>query len=150
MNYKGDFVAFRNQRVGVQLDRAFNDAFKTYNPLEKIDLKTGNLNVDLQPFMDSVKQFATNRVGEDVEILSVTIIRVNHDDKTEANIKSFQDKLAQMRNLEQDKKNAELQKQITETNAKVDKVTRCLEIAEKTDQSPGLCLNPGIVVGAGK
>jgi regulator of protease activity HflC (stomatin/prohibitin superfamily) len=147
MDYKGDFESFRGQRVGVQLDSAVNDAFATYNPLERIDSKTGNLNVDLKPFSESIKSNAEGRLADDVEILSVTITRVNHDDKTEGNIKAFQDKLAQTRNLEQDRRNAEIQKQITETNAKVDKVTRCLEIAEKNGSTPGLCINPGIVTG---
>ncbi len=148
MDYKGDFDSFRGQRVGVQLDSAVNDAFATYNPLEKIDDNTGNLNVDLKPFAENIKTSAEARLAEDVDILSVTITRVNHDDKTEGNIKVFQDKLAQTRNLEQDRRNADIQKQITETNAKVDKVTRCLEIAEKNGSNPGLCINPGIVTGA--
>ncbi|MFU8853450.1 SPFH domain-containing protein [Micromonospora sp. SL1-18] len=150
MDYKGDFDSFRGQRVGVQLDSAVNDAFSSYNPLERIDAKTGSLNVDLKPFSQSIKTNAEGRLAEDVDILSVTITRVNHDEKTEGNIKAFQDKLAQTRNLEQDRRNAEIQKQITETNAKVDKVTRCLEIAEKNDSSPGLCINPGIVMGTTK
>ncbi|MBL6280197.1 SPFH domain-containing protein [Micromonospora fiedleri] len=150
MDYKGDFDSFRGQRVGVQLDSAVNDAFASYNPLERIDAKTGNLNVDLKPFAESIKSSAEGRLGSDVDILSVTITRVNHDDKTEGNIKAFQDKLAQTRNLEQDRRNAEIQKEITETNAKVDKVTRCLEIAEKNGSSPGLCINPGIVTGTAK
>ncbi|AEB44046.1 MULTISPECIES: SPFH domain-containing protein [Micromonospora] len=150
MDYKGDFDSFRGQRVGVQLDSAVNDAFASYNPLERIDAKTGNLNVDLKPFAESIKSSAEGRLGSDVDILSVTITRVNHDEKTEGNIKAFQDKLAQTRNLEQDRRNAEIQKEITETNAKVDKVTRCLEIAEKNGSSPGLCINPGIVTGTAK
>lgn len=148
MDYKGDFEAFRGQRVGVQLDGAVNDAFATYNPLANIDAKTGNLNVDLKPFADKVKTSAQERLGDDIEILSVTIIRVNHDEKTEANIKVFQDKLAQGRNLDQDLINAEKQKAVTEKNAEVDKITRCLEIAERTGSNPGLCLNPGIVMGS--
>lgn len=147
MDYKGDFQSFRGQRVGVQLDSAVNDAFTAYNPLERIDAKTGNLNVDLKPFAASIKANAEERLADDVEILSVTITRVNHDDKTESNIKAFQDKLAQTRNLEQDRLNAEIQKEVTETNAKVDKVTRCLEIADKHGSSPGLCINPGIITG---
>lgn len=147
MDYKGDFEAFRGQRVGVQLDGAVNDAFATYNPLANIDAKTGNLNVDLKPFADKVKTSAQERLGTDIEILSATIIRVNHDEKTESNIKVFQDKLAQGRNLDQDLVNAEKQKRVTEKNAQVDKVTRCLEIAERTGSSPGLCINPGIVMG---
>ncbi|MFJ8580741.1 SPFH domain-containing protein [Micromonospora sp. NPDC093277] len=150
MDYKGDFDSFRGQRVGVQLDSAVNDAFSTYNPLERIDAKTGSLNVDLKPFAENIKSNAERRLSEDADILSVTITRVNHDEKTEGNIKAFQDKLAQTRNLEQDRRNAEIQKQITETNAKVDKVTRCLEIAEKNGSSPGLCINPGIVTGTAK
>lgn len=133
--------------MGVQLDSAVNDAFAAYNPLEKIDARTGDLNVDLKPFAANIKTSADTRLASDVDILSVTITRVNHDDKTEGNIKAFQDKLAQTRNLEQDRKNAEISKQITETNAKVDKVTRCLEIAEKNGANPGLCINPGIVTG---
>ncbi|MFI9640699.1 SPFH domain-containing protein [Micromonospora sp. NPDC051925] len=147
MDYKGDFESFRGQRVGVQLDSAVNDAFAAYNPLEKIDARTGNLNVDLKPFAEGIRGNAEGRLSGDVDILSVTITRVNHDDKTEGNIKAFQDKLAQTRNLEQDRKNADIQKQITETNAKVDKVSRCLEIAEKNGSTPGLCINPGIVTG---
>ncbi|MBE1491360.1 SPFH domain-containing protein [Plantactinospora soyae] len=148
MDYKGDFEAFRGQRVGVQLDGAVNDAFASYNPLANIDAKTGNLNVDLKPFAEKVQTSAQGRLGDDIEILSVTIIRVNHDEKTEANIKVFQDKLAQGRNLDQDLINAEKQKAITEKNAQVDKITRCLEIAERTGSSPGLCINPGIVTGS--
>lgn len=148
MDYKGDFEAFRGQRVGVQLDGATNDAFAAYDPLANIDAKTGNLNVDLKPFADKVKTSAQERLGDDIQILSVTIIRVNHDDKTEANIKVYQDKLAQSRNLDQDLVNAEKQAAVTRKNAEVDKVTRCLEIAERTNNSPGLCLNQGIVIGA--
>jgi regulator of protease activity HflC (stomatin/prohibitin superfamily) len=148
LDYKGDFEAFRGQRVGVQLDGAVNDAFASYNPLANIDAKTGNLNVDLKPFADRVQTSAQQRLGADIEILSVTIIRVNHDEKTEANIKVFQDKLAQGRNLDQDLVNAEKQKAITAKNAQVDKTTRCLEIAEKNGTNPGLCINSGIVVGA--
>ncbi|HEX5996982.1 MAG TPA: SPFH domain-containing protein [Jiangellales bacterium] len=147
MDYKGDFESFKGQRVGVQLDSAVNDAFASYNPLERIDAATGNLNVDLTPFADAIKANAEARLSDDIHILSVTITRVNHDEKTESNIKAFQDKIAQTRNLEQDRKNAEIQKQITETNAKVDKVSRCLEIAEKNGTNPGLCINPGIVIG---
>lgn len=146
--YKGDFEEFKGQRVGVQLDSAVNDAFATYNPLANVDQKSGNLNVPLEPYSQAIKGFAEARLGTDVEILSVTVVRVDNDEKTDNNIKAFQDKLAQGRNLEQDKKNAEIQKQVTETNAKVDKQTRCLEIAEKTGTNPGLCLNPGIVMGA--
>lgn len=146
--YKGDFDEFKGQRVGVQLDSAVNDAFAAYNPLQNVDAKSGNLNVPLEPYSQAIKGYAEQRLGTDVEILSVTVVRVDNDEKTDGNIKAFQDKLAQTRNLEQDRKNAEISKQVTETNAKVDKVTRCLEIAMATGTNPGLCLNPGVIMGA--
>lgn len=150
MAYKGNFQQMVDTRINVNLTAAMNDAFATYSPLAKIDQTTGNLNVDIAPYVTAVKTKAEGRLGSEIDILSVSITRVNHDDKTEANIKAFQDKLAEARNLTQDKVNAELRKQITEKNAQVDKVTRCLEIAEKTNSNPGLCINPGIVMGSSK
>ena len=147
MDYKGDFAA-----SGVSGWVCSSTALSTtrspaYDPLEKIDAQTGDLNVDLKPFPANIKTSAETRLATDVDILSVTITRVNHDDKTEGNVEAFQDKLAQTRDLEQDRKNAEISKQITETNAKVDKVTRSWRSPEKNGANPGLCINPGIVTG---
>ena len=139
MAYKGDFEEFKGQRVGVQLDSAVNDAFADYNPLQNID-KGGNLNVPLQPFADKIKSAAEQRLGSDVEIISVTVTRVDHDEKTENNIKTFQDKLAQGRNLDQDKINADKAKAITDKNSGRDKQAWCLEISEKNGTDPGPCL----------
>jgi uncharacterized protein YerC len=147
LDYKKDFDLFKNQRVGVQLDSSVNDAFADYNPLAGIDAKTGTLNLDLKPYQEKIKTSAEARLGNDIKILSVTVTRVNHDPETENRIKAFADKLALGRNLDQDKINAVKQAEVTQKNATADKVTRCLEIAEKVQSNPGLCLNPGIVMG---
>lgn len=42
---------------------------------------------------------------------------------------------------------AEKQAEVIRKNAEVDPVTRCMEIAAANGSSPGLCLNPGIVMG---
>jgi len=147
-DYKKDFEAFRGQRVGTQLDTILNDAFATYNPLANIDANTGNLNVDLKPYADKVRDLAVERLGEDITIVSVSVVRVNHDATTEANIKAFGTKLAEGRNLDQDLINAAKRKAVTEKNAEVNNVVRCLEISEHSGTAPGLCINPGIILGA--
>lgn len=144
-DYKQDFQLFKN-KIGVQLDDVVNDVFADYNPLENIDSKTGNLNVPLEKFADEIMKLARERLGSEVDIVSISLPRVDHDEKTENNIKNFQDKLAEARNLAQEAKNAETRKAITEKNAEVDDIARCLEIAEKAGKEPGWCLNPGLAI----
>lgn len=143
MEYKGSFSAFQARRVDVQLDNAVIDAFASYDPLANIENK-GNVNIPLEPYARKIEEAARVRLAADVKILSVIVTRVNHDDKTEANIKAYQDKIAQGRNLDQDKVNADKQAEVTRKNASVDQVTRCLEIAAANGTNPGWCLNPGI------
>lgn len=141
-SYKRDFAHFVARRVDPAFSEAFNEAFATHDPLANID-KAGNLNVPLRPFADAVKAGIVSRIGADVEVLSVVVTRVNYDDKTQANIEAFQQATVRARTLEKEKANAEIQKGITETNAKVDPVTRCLEIADKHGREPGFCLGGG-------
>lgn len=141
--YKKDFTLFTGRRVDPAITLSLNDAFGAYNPLANIDAKTGNLNVPTGPLTEQVKAALTTRLGNDVEILSVIVTRVNHDEKTQTAIDAFQASILKARVLEQDKKNAELQKQISETNAKSDAVTRCLELADKHGKEPGFCLGGG-------
>lgn len=147
-NYKQDFNLFKN-KIGVQLDNIVNRAFTTYNPLLNIDVKTGDLNVDLKPFADEILRLAENELGDEVEFISISLPRVDHDKVTEENIKKFQDEISKGRVLDQEKINAEKRKEVTETNAEVDDIVRCLEIAEKNGSNPGWCLNPGMAL-AGK
>lgn len=141
-SYRKDFGTFVARRVDPAFTEAFNEAFASHDPLKNID-QGGNLNVPLKPFADAVRSGVTARLAEDVEVLSVVITRVNYDDKTQANIEAFQQTILKARTLEKEKANALLSKQITETNAQVDAVTRCLEIAEKTGGEPGFCLGGG-------
>jgi regulator of protease activity HflC (stomatin/prohibitin superfamily) len=141
--YKKDFTLFIGRRVDPSITLAMNEVFGAYNPLANIDAGTGNLNVPTGPLADQVKAALTNRLGEDVEILNVVITRVNHDDKTQASIDAYQQAINRSRVLDQERANAEKQKSITELNAKVDAVTRCLELADKHGKEPGFCLGGG-------
>lgn len=141
-SYKKDFGTFVARRVDPAFAEAFNEAFAPHDPLKNID-QGGNLNVPLGPFADAVKAGIAKRIGDDVEVLSVVVTRVNYDEKTQGHIEAYQQAVLKARTLEKEKANAEIQKQITETNAQVDPVTRCLELADKHGKEPGFCLGGG-------
>lgn len=141
--YKKDFTLFVGRRIDPAITLAMNETFGAYNPLSNIDAGTGNLNVPTGPLADQVKTSLTARLGEDVEVLTVVITRVNHDEKTQGTIDAYQQAINRSRVLDQEKLNAEKQKAITETNAKVDAVTRCLELADRHGKEPGFCLGGG-------
>ncbi|MCX5066612.1 SPFH domain-containing protein [Micromonospora lupini] len=148
-SYKKEFETFTARRVDPAFAEAFNEAFNPHDPLKNIDGQ-GNLNVPLGPYADTVKAGIVKRIGEDVEVLSVVVTRVNYDDKTQGYIEAFQQAVLKTRTLEKEKANALIQKQITETNAQVNDVTRCLEIADRHGNEPGFCLGGGNPVQSGK
>lgn len=142
-SYKKDFSLFVGRRIDPAMQDAMNTAFASYDPLANVDKATGNLNVPTGPLAETVKMTLQRIIGEDVQILTVAIPRVNHDEKTQASIDAYQQAINKSRVLDQEKENAEKQKAITETNAKVDSVTRCLELADKHGKEPGFCLGTG-------
>lgn len=142
-SYKKDFSLFVGRRIDPAMQDAMNEAFAAYDPLANIDKATGNLNVPTGPLADKVRTALETRIGADVQILTVSIPRVNHDDKTQASIDAYQQAINRSRVLDQERENADKQKLITETNAKVDAVTRCLELADKHGKEPGFCLGGG-------
>ncbi len=143
--YKGDYEYFYVTRVDALMVDSVKKAFRPYDALANAE-KTGNLNVPLEPFVNDVKKNLTDSLGVDLDVISVVIPQVRPDTKTQEKINELQDMIAKGRNLDQDLKNAEKQKAVSETNAKVDKVTRCLEIADADGKEPGLCLNGGAVL----
>lgn len=139
-SYRKDFNRFVDKRVTPAFTEAFNLAFSAHDPLVNIDAKDGKLNVPLAPFAKATQQAIQDQVGNDVEVLSVIVTRINYDPKTQAQIDQYQQAILKGRVLEKEKKNAELAKAVTETNAKVDKVTRCLELAKELSKEPGYCM----------
>lgn len=139
-SYRQDFERFVDKRVDPAMGEAFNEAFASHDPLANIDNKDGKLNVPLAPFASAVKTNIETKIGRDIEVLSVVVTRINYDGKTQGNIEQYQQAILKGRVLEKEKTNADLQKTITETNAKVDKQTRCMELAEKLNKEPGYCM----------
>lgn len=94
-DYRG-FDHIRDSLVTRDLNQALNDVFVDYNPL-------GNLNSDkvippvsLETLSDRVKKLLvgddgnSGRIGEQVEVLSVFIPIVHHDDQTQTKINQYQ------------------------------------------------------------
>jgi regulator of protease activity HflC (stomatin/prohibitin superfamily) len=143
-SYKREFEQFQTRRVEPNLTGALNDIFANHDPLANVDDKTGVVKpVDTQSLVEPLKANIERRIGDDIDVLNVVFGFVRYDGKTQEQIEAFQQKVLAAKNLEQDRKNADLQKKISETNAQVNPVVRCLEIVAQRGGEPGLCLGGG-------
>lgn len=139
-SYRKEFDRFVGKRVNPGITGALNEVFTDHDPLANIDKADGKLNVPLGPFMTATKNKIEERIGGDIEVLSVAITRVNYDEKTQGQIDQYQAAILKGRVLEKDYDNALLAKKVTETNAQVDQRTRCLEQAKEQNKEPGYCM----------
>ncbi len=140
----GRFGTFTARRVEPQINQALTSVFTSFDPLGQINTTTGDAAApDLnktyrQPLLDALQA----GLGLDIEIRSVAFEAPRYDEPTTAAINAYGQKVLEARNLKVDEQNAQTRKRISATNASVDNVTRCLEIAEKAGKEPGLCMNP--------
>ncbi len=140
----GRFGTFVARRVEPQINQALTSVFVGFDPLGTVSAATGDAPApDLnkayrQPLLDAL----LTGLGQDIEIRSVAFEAPRYDEKTQAQIDAYGQKVLEARNLKVDEANAQTRKRISATNASVDNVTRCLEIAEKAGKEPGLCMNP--------
>lgn len=140
-SYKREFGNFVAKRVDPNLIGSLNDAFADHDPLANVDAATGQVKApDTKPLVAEVRSNVEARIGADVDVQSVVFGFIRYDAETQKSIEAYQQKILANKNLLQDEKNAQVAKRITETNAKVDAVTRCLEIAAQHGKEPGLCL----------
>lgn len=138
----GRFGTFVARRVNPQMDSAITTAFTRFNPLGQVDQKTGalvapDLNAD---YKDDLTRTLEANLGGAVRIESIAFGTPTYDDATTKAISDFGKKVLEGRNLAVDKANAITRAEITKTDASVDQVARCLQIAEKLGKEPGLCM----------
>lgn len=149
--YKGDFHNLQTNLVDLEARNAINSVFSTYNPLQQVDLKTGQTTFDGtalgKKFLDELT-IRLNPFG--IDIYNVSVPLVHHDTTTEANIKQFQDVVLQARILDQKKLNADKEKAVS--NALIQVLNpayiqnKCIEYSKDMGFAPGLCMmNSGIV-----
>lgn len=151
-DYKGGFENLRNNLVESQIQNALNIVFATYNPLSQVNLQTGAVGFDGSKLADQVKTQLIASLGGDIKILTVVVPLVHHDAQTEANIRQFQDVVAQSRILAQQKANADLEKQVAATQqsylTQEFLENKCIEQSVKLGFAPGLCLMQSGIVNA--
>ena len=95
----------------------------------------GGAGTDLGVFAEEVAAKMEERVGEDIEIISVTIPIVNFDTSTQAKIDELQAEIARTRVAEQKKNTAQAEKEaneVLEQSISDNLLTsKCLDIVEK-------------------
>lgn len=142
-NFK-DFDGVKRNLFENELRDATNKQFQGYNPLTNVDVKSGLPLRTKEQFAAELKTDLEKRLGGRIEIERVAMTTIAPDPTTQDKISQQVAEFAKGKVLDQQKINADKQKLITETNAKVDKVTRCLEIADKNGTDPGTC---GLLAG---
>lgn len=131
-----------------QLVSTANNIFGTYNPLTNVDPKTGEQKKTKEQWASELKTALENNplIKGKLKINSLSIPTIAPDKNTQENLNKIVAEFAKGGVLDQQKINAQKEKEITDTNSKVDPVTRCLEIANKNNTEPGWCLNAGFAV----
>ena len=152
---KSRFEVFVDRRVNPQINGALTSVFAGFDPLGQVDAKTGDAPApDLnklykQPLIDALTvalRSSNPERGSDITIRSVAFEAPRYDGPTTAAIAAYGQKILEARNLQIDKANAVTRAEITKTDASVDQVARCLQIAEKLGKEPGLCMGSGVAL----
>jgi hypothetical protein len=138
------FETFTERRVNPQINGAIISMFKDFDPLKTVDAKSGDAPApDLNAtYRDPLRKAIEESLGEDIVVKSVVFEAPRYDDPTTKAIEAYGQKILEARNLTIDEQNAKTRARITATDASVDQVARCLQIAEKLGKEPGLCMNP--------
>jgi regulator of protease activity HflC (stomatin/prohibitin superfamily) len=111
-----DFSNLRRSLVTRDLAATMNDVFATYNPFLALTAKdTGAAPAEtLATQGEAVRKALAAQVSGQVEVLSVFLPIIKHDDKTQASLDAYQQELNKNRTLLQEKENAQLQKEIND------------------------------------
>ena len=142
MSYKdADIAKIQSNVIDRNLKAAINEAMAGYDPLNAADPANGG--ADLAGIQEDVLKRLQEKTAGQVDVISVTLPVISFDDATQARIDSLQEEVAKTRKAEQSKKTAEQEAQaaqILEESVTDEYLTnKCLEIVEKTQQSPLGC-----------
>jgi hypothetical protein len=145
---KSRFEVFVDRRVNPQITGAMTSAFAGFDPLGTVDAASGNAAApDLnKTYKEPLLAALTAALGDDITIKSLTFESPRYDEPTTAAVAAYGQKILEARNLEIDKSNAKTRAEITRTDASVDQVARCLQIAEKLGKEPGLCMGGSVAL----
>lgn len=133
-NYR-DFENIRDSLVTRDLNASLNAAFEDYDPLA-VDANGNATTPSLADLSTKVTQTMQDRIGAQIEVLSVIIPVVNFDQNTQGKVNALLAQVAQTRIAQQAVKTSEAQAQANKVLASsVSKdpnvlVSKCLDIVE--------------------
>ena len=135
------FDGIRSNLVDRNFKAALNEVMATYDPLNYTDEAEGGK--DLAALSQAVQEEMQDRVGNQIEVRSVTLPLVNFDEATQARVNELQAESAKTRVAEQKKQtstaeaeaNKILEKSVTDETL----TSKCLDIVRETKQSPIGC-----------
>lgn len=145
---KSRFETWVSRRVDPQMTATLITTFANFDPFAAVDPVTGdiavpNLNATYRKPLDDALTVA---LGHDIAVKSIAFGRPIYDKDTTDALAEYGKKALAGRNLDLDKKNAAKRKLITDIDAQVNSVARCLSIAEANDKEPGLCMAGGVTL----
>ncbi|MEU4694146.1 stomatin [Actinoplanes sp. NPDC023714] len=143
---KSRFEVFVERRVNPQINGAMTSIFAAFDPLGAVDVTSGDAPApDLnKTYKEPLVEALTTELGDEIVVKSVAFESPRYDDPTTQAIAAYGQKILEARNLEIDRANAKTRAEITRTDASVDQVARCLQIAEKLGKEPGLCMGNSV------
>lgn len=143
---KTRFEVFVERRVNPQINGSLTSIFASFDPLGSVDVTSGDAPApDLnKTYKDPLIKALTTALGDEIVVKSVAFESPRYDEPTTQAIAAYGQKILEARNLEIDKANAKTRAEITRTDASVDQVARCLQIAEKLGKEPGLCMGGSV------
>ena len=135
------FEGIQSNLVDRNFKAALNEVMATYDPLNYADEAEGGQ--DLAALSQAVQEEMQERVGNQIEVRSVTLPLVNFDEATQARVNELQAESAKTRVAEQKKQtstaeaeaNEILEQSITEETL----TSKCLDIVAENGQSPIGC-----------
>lgn len=104
-----EFDNVRDSLVTRELDAALNEVFASYDPLAGVDTNGASTAPSLDELSDAVTTRLRDKVGNQVEVLSVIIPLVSFDRTTQDKINDYQAELANTRIARQKQQTADAQ-----------------------------------------
>ena len=116
------------------LRSSVNEVMSGYNPLDYSDPAAGG--EDLASYQDAVLEKMREKVGDKVDIHSVTLPIISFDEATQARIDELQSEIAKTRIAEQSEKTAEAEaranSKLEESVSQETLTSKCLDIVRET------------------
>lgn len=138
------FKGIQSNLVDRNFRAALNEVMADYDPLVYVDPAEGGQ--DLESLANAVKTKMQGKVGEQIDIRSVTLPIINFDESTQTRINELQAETAKTRVAQQKKETSTAEAQankILEQSITAETLTsKCLDIVAESGQSPIGCF-PG-------